>query len=302
MVANPGAARDGWESPHTSVDVVTDDAPFLVDSVSARAGASGLRHPPAGAPHAGAAGWRHHLAPAPRDRPRDRPAGTGRTGPRGALGGRRRVRGGRGLGRDARPGSPSSPRGLAEQPPPHADAADVAEVATFLAWLADDHFTFVAAADVAVDGDVVPGSELGVARRRALFREHEPARSRRRLAALAHQVVAALHRAPRRPARRGQHPAFRRRRRRGGGDALPGPLHRERLQPVGRDHPAAAPQGRAGDGAVGARAREPRRPGARPRARDVPARRAVPARRRRAGRARPRHRGAWASGAGCGSS
>ena len=65
--------------------------------------------------------------------------------------------------------------GCEERPPPHADPADVAEAATYLAWLADDHFTFVAAAEVDVDGDVVPGSELGVARRRALFREHEPA-------------------------------------------------------------------------------------------------------------------------------
>src|SRR5437763_10935638 len=34
-VANPTRAHDGWESPHTVVDVVTADAPFLVDSVSA---------------------------------------------------------------------------------------------------------------------------------------------------------------------------------------------------------------------------------------------------------------------------
>src|SRR5207247_7145894 len=34
-VANATRADDGWESPHTAVDVVTDDAPFLVDSVSA---------------------------------------------------------------------------------------------------------------------------------------------------------------------------------------------------------------------------------------------------------------------------
>ena len=33
-VANPSRARDGWESPHTVVEIVTDDAPFLVDSVS----------------------------------------------------------------------------------------------------------------------------------------------------------------------------------------------------------------------------------------------------------------------------
>src|SRR3954447_8752442 len=33
-VGNPSRAADGWQSPHTVVDVVSDDAPFLVDSVS----------------------------------------------------------------------------------------------------------------------------------------------------------------------------------------------------------------------------------------------------------------------------
>src|SRR5690242_19056670 len=33
-VHNPTRAVDGWESPHTVVEVVGDDAPFLVDSVS----------------------------------------------------------------------------------------------------------------------------------------------------------------------------------------------------------------------------------------------------------------------------
>ena len=33
-VSNPSRAVDGWESPHTVVEVVSDDAPFLVDSVS----------------------------------------------------------------------------------------------------------------------------------------------------------------------------------------------------------------------------------------------------------------------------
>src|SRR5207342_2362401 len=33
-VWNPARDVDGWESPHTVVEVVTDDAPFLVDSVS----------------------------------------------------------------------------------------------------------------------------------------------------------------------------------------------------------------------------------------------------------------------------
>ena len=33
-VRNPTAASDGWDAPHTVVDVVNDDMPFLVDSVT----------------------------------------------------------------------------------------------------------------------------------------------------------------------------------------------------------------------------------------------------------------------------
>ena len=35
QVYNPGIAEHGWTSPHTIVDIVNDDMPFLVDSVSA---------------------------------------------------------------------------------------------------------------------------------------------------------------------------------------------------------------------------------------------------------------------------
>ncbi len=31
---NPVAAKQGWESPHTVLQIVNDDMPFLVDSVS----------------------------------------------------------------------------------------------------------------------------------------------------------------------------------------------------------------------------------------------------------------------------
>jgi glutamate dehydrogenase len=33
-VYNPNTAEDGWESPHTAVEIVTDDMPFLIDSVA----------------------------------------------------------------------------------------------------------------------------------------------------------------------------------------------------------------------------------------------------------------------------
>ncbi len=33
-VYNPSAGEDGWQSPHTAVEIVTDDMPFLIDSVT----------------------------------------------------------------------------------------------------------------------------------------------------------------------------------------------------------------------------------------------------------------------------
>ena len=40
-VGNPDAAGDGWSSPHTIVEIVNDDMPFLVDSVTAAINESG---------------------------------------------------------------------------------------------------------------------------------------------------------------------------------------------------------------------------------------------------------------------
>ena len=40
-VYNPALGRDGWSSPHTIVEIVNDDMPFLVDSVTASVNAGG---------------------------------------------------------------------------------------------------------------------------------------------------------------------------------------------------------------------------------------------------------------------
>jgi len=40
-VYNPAGGRDGWSSPHTIVEIVNDDMPFLVDSVTASVNAGG---------------------------------------------------------------------------------------------------------------------------------------------------------------------------------------------------------------------------------------------------------------------
>src|SRR6185312_4331195 len=41
-IFNPDPERDGFESPHTLVQIVTDDRPFLVDSVGIAFGRAGL--------------------------------------------------------------------------------------------------------------------------------------------------------------------------------------------------------------------------------------------------------------------
>ena len=40
-IYNPDPTTDGWSSPHTIVEIVNDDMPFLVDSVSLAINASG---------------------------------------------------------------------------------------------------------------------------------------------------------------------------------------------------------------------------------------------------------------------
>ena len=52
-VYNPTLEEHGWESPHTVVEIVNDDMPFLVDSVEHGAEpAGGSTHPPDGPPGA----------------------------------------------------------------------------------------------------------------------------------------------------------------------------------------------------------------------------------------------------------
>ena len=41
-VGNPNTQTDGWQSPHTVVEIITDDMPFLVDSVTMELDRHGL--------------------------------------------------------------------------------------------------------------------------------------------------------------------------------------------------------------------------------------------------------------------
>ena len=168
QVGNPEAAVDGWESPHTVVQIVTEDLPFVVDSVSTAIVRRGydihlLFHPLVdGRSHlhveidretdtAMLEQLRHELTSVIVD-------------VRAAVGDWAAMR--------ARVIALAD--GLRQSPPFTVDAADAAEAATYLEWLADDHFTLVGAVDAGLDGRTVAGSELGVARVRSMFRQ-EPA-------------------------------------------------------------------------------------------------------------------------------
>ena len=139
-VYNPDRKRDGWQSPYTVLEVVSDDMPFIVDSVTMELGRQGypielIIHPvmrvvrdPDGeltevlAPGAGRGRLPHRIGDPRRGRPRVRsgaargPAGGRRTGARGGAGH------GGGLGTDARPddgaGHRASPPGAPGGSPP----------------------------------------------------------------------------------------------------------------------------------------------------------------------------------------
>jgi glutamate dehydrogenase len=162
-VMNPTRDADGWESPHTVVEVVSDDAPFLVDSVSSALVRRGydihlVFHPLVD-------GTSHLHLEVDRetdldvlDALRDEVESVvddvfAAVADWGAL----------------RAEVTDFADALRAAPPDGVTPEETAEVVTYLDWLADDHFTFVAAVRVDADGVLVAGSELGVARRRPLF-------------------------------------------------------------------------------------------------------------------------------------
>jgi glutamate dehydrogenase len=162
-VANPARTVDGWESPHTVVEVVSDDAPFLVDSVSSALARRGydihlLFHP--------LLDTTSHLH-LEIDRETD-------------LAMLDTLRGEIESVVDdvfaavadwhaLRAAATDFADALRASPPTGVTPEETAEVVTYLDWLADDHYTFVGAIRVDADGAPITGSELGVARRRTLF-------------------------------------------------------------------------------------------------------------------------------------
>jgi len=168
-VSNPTRAADGWESRHTVVQVVTDDMPFLVDSISTVVVERGYDvhlswHPVVDGDSLVHLEFDRETDPAVLASVRDEVAN--------ALADVRATVADWAAMRDR---SLDLARGLRRRPPVSVDAADVAEAVTFLEWLADDHFTFLGCVEYELlpGGEpdalrVVQGSQLGVVRRRDL--------------------------------------------------------------------------------------------------------------------------------------
>ena len=186
-VDNPVFERHGWKSAHTAVEIVTDDMPFLVDSVTMELTRQGYsidlmihpvirvrrdqRGPLLEVLEPGAAGdgaipeWIMHAeVVCETDRARLRAL---REGIERVLEEVRRTVEDSGLMRD---------RAAAlidefEREPPPIDAAELDETKAFLAWVADGHFTFLGFReyDLVLEGGeaglrAIPGSGLGMLR------------------------------------------------------------------------------------------------------------------------------------------
>jgi glutamate dehydrogenase len=186
-VYNPQFEEHGWQSTHTAVEVVTDDMPFLTDSVTMELNRQGfgvyvvihpvmtMRRDDDGRltdvldPHAADQGIAESLIHAEVDR---------HTDPFDLEQLRENVQRVVGEVRAAVEDWPEMRRRaldiaaeLEESPPP-LDAEEIAEARAFLTWLEDHNFTFLGYREYALeDGDelrlsAVPGSGLGIMRQR----------------------------------------------------------------------------------------------------------------------------------------
>jgi len=192
-VFNPSLAEHGWQSTHTIVEIVNDDMPFLVDSVTMELNRHGLmlhltihpilrvnRQPRPGSaeqtllgllPEDSSAGVRESFMHFEVDRVGDaaRLEALARDIERVLGDVRAAVEDWRSMVAKVR----EIVSDLDRRPPP-VGRAEVAETRAFLEWLADDHFTFLGyrCHDLVVkDGDdalqVVPGTSLGILRERS---------------------------------------------------------------------------------------------------------------------------------------
>ena len=197
-VFNPTVDEHGWSTGHTVVEIVTDDMPFLVDSVTAELGPRGPRHrtwwstrsSSSAATSTGTlvevldagAGRRASSGSSPRvvDPRRDRPRAERPTSSRELTAELRRVLADvreavEDWPQDARAAPRASPTTLPSHPPVAGRRGRGRGPPRLLEWLADDHFTFLGYREYDLDrgattqGDrpalrAVPGTGLGILR------------------------------------------------------------------------------------------------------------------------------------------
>ena len=269
-VYNPELAADGWSSPHTIVEIVNDDMPFLVDSVTGAINAGGrvvrlVIHPiltvdarsgrTAARARATGDGGSARIVDADRDHPRTRsgepgapdrrpwPVSSPMSAPRSTIGSRcaQTLR----ALLDELPGPPAPP----------APAAELAEVAGFSALARRRQFHLsrlsrirfrrggrtgtAGARDPArsgLSGLRRAARSVVAAARRAGFRA--PPRAARH-----HQIEPPRDRSPHRAYGRDRAAPLRRGRRSRWRPAVPRAVHLARLQPQPARDPAAAAQG-----------------------------------------------------------
>ena len=314
QVFNPDLAANGWQSPHTVVQIVTDDMPFLVDSVRMAMTAMGLGihlviHPMLrvvrddGTLRPGRGGDGQRGVDLPRGRPlRRRSPGAAAPAPRRRA--RRRPRRGDRLAADAGPLRPAGPRARAQRAAARHGRGDTRRAVPALAQRRPPRLPRLPRVRLRPRGRG-RRRRRGGARHRAGSAARRPADGGAAPALVgdargppdglraggpdAHDGQQPQHRVP------GRLPGLHRRqavRPRGPGRRrapVPRALQLRRLPRQRARHPAPAGQGRRGAGPGRLRGREPQRAGPAPDPRDVPPQRAVPDRRRRAVRDRDGH-------------
>ena len=316
-VHTPTVASEGWDAPHTMIDIVNDDMPFLVDSVTMAIDRHDLGihlvvHPVLDVQRADD-GALVALGPGARDRRReswvhvevDRETSAddprrGARRPRARA--RRRARRDRRLAEDARRRRRGRRRARRQPAADRSRRARRGPGAACGGWpistsrsSATASTTSSATPTAATCLRAVPGSGLGILRPRQPARDRHRGRSRvgqllaapgrdprqgaRADAARAHEGQRALDRAPPDLPRLRRREALRRRRQRDRRAPLPRPLHVVGLHREPDRHSGAAPQGLRRDRALAVRAREPRLQGSDRDPRELPARRPLPDRR-----------------------
>jgi glutamate dehydrogenase len=178
-VHNPEPAEDGWASSHTIVEIVNDDMPFLVDSISAAINASNrvinviiypiltvARHADGGLSEirdASAVGLRESWIQVEITPESDLALLAHLAQTLAAV-----LADVRAVVEDWQPLRQALHKVLDElagQPPPPVPAAELGEVQDFLRWLDHDNFTFLGYRDYLFDGTAEPAhSALGILR------------------------------------------------------------------------------------------------------------------------------------------